>query len=41
MAYRTFYDAYFGRLSRYLWVVTAGDEHAVREALQETMRRVV
>ena len=41
MAYRIFYDAYFGRLSRYLLVVTAGDEDAAREALQETFRRVV
>lgn len=41
MAYRIFYDAYFGRLSRYLLVVTAGNEDAMREALQETFRRVV
>jgi RNA polymerase sigma-70 factor (ECF subfamily) len=41
MAYRTFYDAYFGRVSRYLLVVTAGNEEAMREALQETFRRVV
>ena len=40
-AYRTFYDAYFNRLSRYLLVVTAGDEHAAREALQGTLIRVV
>jgi RNA polymerase sigma-70 factor (ECF subfamily) len=40
-AYRMFYDAYFGRLSRYLLVVTAGNEDATREALQATMRRVV
>jgi RNA polymerase sigma-70 factor, ECF subfamily len=37
----TFYDAYFHRLSRYLLVVTAGDEDAAREALQGTLVRVV
>ena len=41
MAYRIFHDAYFGRLSRYLLVVTAGNEEAMREALSETFRRVV
>jgi RNA polymerase sigma-70 factor (ECF subfamily) len=40
-AYRAFYDAYFDRLSRYLLVVTAGNEDTTREALQETFRRVV
>jgi RNA polymerase sigma factor (sigma-70 family) len=40
-AYRTFYDAYFHRLSRYLLVVTAGDEDAAREALQAALVRVV
>lgn len=40
-AYRTFYEAYFDRLSRYLLVVTAGDEEAAREALQSTLLRVV
>jgi len=40
-AYRIFHDAYFDRLSRYLLVVTAGNEDAAREALQETFRRVV
>jgi len=40
-AYRTFYDAYFNRLSRYLLVVTAGDEEAAREALQSALVRVV
>jgi DNA-directed RNA polymerase specialized sigma24 family protein len=40
-AYRTFYDAYFDRLSRYLLVVTAGDEDAAREALQSGLVRVV
>ena len=41
LAYRTFYDAYFDRLSRYLLVVTAGDEEAAREALQSALVRVV
>ena len=41
LAYRTFYDAYFNRLSRYLLVVTAGDEDAAREALQSALLRVV
>jgi RNA polymerase sigma-70 factor (ECF subfamily) len=41
MAYRIFYDAYFDRLSRYLLVVTRGDEHATREALQKMLTRVV
>jgi len=41
MAYRTFYDAYYPRLWRYLLVVTAGDEHASREALQSALVRVV
>ena len=40
-AYRVFHDAYFDRLSHYLLVVTAGNEDATREALQETFRRVV
>lgn len=40
-AYRTFYDAYFDRLSRYLLVVAAGNEDAAREALQATLGRVV
>lgn len=40
-AYRMFYDAYFNRLSRYLLVVSAGDEDAMREALQGTLQRVV
>ena len=40
-AYRAFYDAYFHRLSRYLLVVTAGDEEAAREALQAALVRVV
>ena len=41
LAYRAFYDAYFNRLSRYLLVVTAGDEDAAREALQSALLRVV
>jgi RNA polymerase sigma-70 factor (ECF subfamily) len=40
-AYRAFYEAYFHRLSRYLLVVTAGDEDAAREALQAALLRVV
>src|SRR5437667_12869071 len=40
-AYRTFYDLYFGRLLRYLLVVTHGQEEAAREALQLTLLRVV
>lgn len=40
-AYRQFYDAYFNRLSRYLLVVTHGNEDAMREALQATLVRVV
>src|ERR1035441_10881638 len=41
LAYRAFYDAYFNRLSRYLLVVAAGDEDAVREAMQSALVRVV
>jgi RNA polymerase sigma-70 factor, ECF subfamily len=40
-AYRTFYEAYFDRLFRYLLVVTAGEEDAAREALQSALVRVV
>jgi RNA polymerase sigma-70 factor (ECF subfamily) len=40
-AYRTFYDAYYDRLWRYLLVVTAGDEEAAIEALQSALLRVV
>ena len=40
-AYRTFYDAYYPRLWRYLLVVTAGDEEATVEALQSTLVRIV
>jgi RNA polymerase sigma factor (sigma-70 family) len=41
MAYRTFYHAYFDRLSRYLLVVASGHEESAREALQATFVRVV
>lgn len=41
MAYRTFYNAYFDRLLRYLLVVTGGNEEAAREALQLALVRVV
>ena len=40
MAWRTFYDAYFDRLWRYLLVVAAGNEDAAREALQGMLVRV-
>jgi RNA polymerase sigma-70 factor (ECF subfamily) len=40
-AYRNFHKAYFQRLYRYLLVVAAGDEEAVREAVQSTFLRVV
>jgi RNA polymerase sigma-70 factor (ECF subfamily) len=40
-AYRTFHEAYFERLYRYLLVVAAGDEEAAREAVQATFLRVV
>ena len=41
MAYRTFHNAYFDRLLRYLLVGGGGDEEAAREALQLTLVRVV
>lgn len=41
IAYRRFYRCYFDRLSRYLLVVTTGNEEAAREALQATFTRVV
>lgn len=41
MAYRDFYDVYVDRLSRYLLVVAAGNEDAMRDALQGTLVRVV
>ena len=40
-AYRAFYDGYYDRLLRYLLVVTGGNEHAAREALQAALVRVV
>jgi len=40
MTWRTFYNAYFDRLWRYLLVVAAGHEDAAREALQGTLVRV-
>src|SRR5882762_10836374 len=40
-AFRQFHAAYFNRLLRYLFVATKGDEDAAREALQETMTRVI
>ncbi len=40
-AYREFYDAYYSRLLRYLFVVAAGDEEAAAEALEATLVRVV
>jgi len=41
MAYRLFYDEYYGRLRRYLFVVTAGNEDTARDALQSALLRVV
>jgi RNA polymerase sigma factor (sigma-70 family) len=40
-AYRSFYEAYYPRLTRYLLVVTNGDADAAREALQAAFVRVV
>ena len=40
MAWRTFYNAYFDRLWRYLLVVASGNEDAAREALQAALVRV-
>ena len=40
MAWRTFYDAYFDRLWRYLLVIAAGNEDAAREVLQAALVRV-
>jgi RNA polymerase sigma-70 factor, ECF subfamily len=40
-AYRSFYEAYFPRLLRYLFVITKGDEDAARETLQVALERVV
>jgi RNA polymerase sigma factor (sigma-70 family) len=39
-AFRHFHVLYFHRLLRYLIVVARGDEHAARDALQETLTRV-
>lgn len=41
MAYRAFHHAYANRLARYLLVVARGNDDAMRDALQETFRRVV
>jgi RNA polymerase sigma-70 factor, ECF subfamily len=41
MAYRLFYDEYYDRLRRYLFVVTSGNEDAARDALQSALLRVV
>ena len=41
VAYRKFYNAYFPRLCRYLFVVTGGNDAAMQEALQATFVRVV
>ena len=40
-AFRIFYDTYYERLSRYMLVVTAGDEDAASEALQGMLIRLV
>src|SRR2546428_646850 len=40
-AFRKFHAGYFDRLLRYLFVIPKGDQEAAREALQETMTRVV
>jgi RNA polymerase sigma-70 factor (ECF subfamily) len=40
-AFRMFHATYFDRLLRYIFVIARGDEEAAREALQETMTRVV
>ena len=40
-AFRIFYDTYYERLSRYMLVVTSGDESAVSEALQGMLIRLV
>jgi RNA polymerase sigma factor (sigma-70 family) len=41
VAFRSFYEAYFPRLLRYLFVITKGDEDAARETLQVVLERVV
>jgi len=40
MAWRTFYNAYFDRLWRYLLVVASGNEDTAREAMQGALIRV-
>ena len=40
-AWREFHGRYFGRLQRYLLVVTRGDEDVSQEALQQTFLRAV
>lgn len=40
-AYRQFHEKFFGRLLRYLLVITRGQEEAARDALQATLLRVV
>jgi RNA polymerase sigma-70 factor (ECF subfamily) len=40
-AFREFHRLYFHRLFQFLLVVTRGQEHEAREALQETLLRVV
>ncbi len=39
-AFRQFHEEYFDRLLRYHLVLARGDEHAARDALQETLTRV-
>jgi RNA polymerase sigma-70 factor (ECF subfamily) len=40
-AFNAFYDAYFPRLYRYLLVLAGGREEEVKDAMQETMIRVI
>ena len=40
-AFNEFYDAYFSRLYRYLLVLAGGREEEVKDAMQETMIRVI
>jgi RNA polymerase sigma-70 factor (ECF subfamily) len=40
-AFREFHELYFGRLYQFLLVVTHGQEESAREALQQTLLRVV
>lgn len=40
-AFREFHERYFNRLYQFLLVVTRGQEHEAREALQQTLLRVV